>query len=103
MDWNRLSFPEQLGNIGSEISRARFWDEKGNLGSRDRSLERALDLVYATLDGNRAHLSRLREVARLGEVVAGVYAGTDQGASSLQMVEEYCFHFAILARCRNRK
>jgi len=103
MDWNRLSFPEQLGNIGAEISRARFWDEKGNLASRDRSLERTLDLVHATLDGNRAHLSRLREVSRLGEVVAGVYAGTDQDASSLKLLEEFCMHFAILARCHDRK
>ena len=98
MDWNKLSFAEQVGHIGSEISRARYWEVKGDMESRDKSLERTLGLVDLTLANNIGFSSRLKEVARLREMIADLLAGSRSYSQSLALAEGFCLNFAILAR-----
>ena len=68
--WHELSLAEQLGNIGSEISRAIKWSARNPDTSRG-ALYRALELIDLTLDDPRHRRSapRLREIARTREVV----------------------------------
>lgn len=95
--WQQFNLWEQLGNIGSEISRAWYWEEKGNETSRQNSLERALELINLTLTDSR-HLGRLKEVARLQEVVADIWAKTGIYHLTLKELKDYLTPFAWLAR-----
>ena len=63
--WWALSLAEQLGNIGSEISRAERWKSRNPDLARG-ALYRALELLDLTLADPRLRHSRprLREIAR---------------------------------------
>lgn len=95
--WQKLSLVEQLGNIGAEISRARHWEEKGDVESRAKAIERALDLLSLTIADKRWRL-RLKEPARLYEILCDVFAGKNTYNVRLQMLENYLSPFAFAAR-----
>ncbi len=97
--WQELSLREQLGNIGSEISRAARWMSKNPEVSRN-ALDRALDLFELTLDDPRVRRSpaRLREIARAREVVADYFAGPNQYGSSAASLQQYFDAYALAAR-----
>lgn len=93
--WAVLSFAEQMGNIGSEISRARSADGRGDIGRRNRSLDRAFELVALTL-ALQSRPSRQRELSILRTVLHQMrFNDTD---IPLQSIEQYCLPFALVAR-----
>lgn len=95
--WQKLSLAEQLGNIGSEISRARYWDELNDSVSRRKSLERALELVDYTLSDKR-HRRSLKEILYLREIIGDFIIKAHIYNISLAMVEKFCLGFAMMAR-----
>jgi hypothetical protein len=97
--WHELSLCEQLGNIGSEISRAARWMSKNPETSRN-ALDRALELFDLTLDDPRVRQSpaRLREIARAREVVADYFAGPNQYWSTAESLQKYFDAYAMAAR-----
>jgi hypothetical protein len=95
--WQKLSLPQQLGNIASEISRAHYWEEKKDLASRNQSLERVLELIDLTL-ANKRHIQRLREISRLREVVADLLNQSAIYKVSLLEIQNLLLPFALLAR-----
>jgi hypothetical protein len=99
--WWELSLAEQLGNIGSEISRAERWRTRNPEISRG-AFFRALELLDLTLDDPRLRESRprLREVARAREVVADYFAGPNQYGSDGASLQRYFDAFALMARQR---
>ena len=60
--WHQLSLKEQMGNIGSEVSRAARWQEKDEKLFRGAT-ERALELFDLTLVDPRWR-GRLWEINR---------------------------------------
>lgn len=94
--WREFSLMEQLGHIGSEISRANIWqykDEKFFNGS----VERALELFDLTLEDPRWR-SRLREINRAREVfIDAIFKGKEYG-STLADIDRYFLNFALAAR-----
>lgn len=89
---------EQLGNVGSEISRARHWQGK-NTRYFENSIFRALELLDLTLADPRwikAH--RLKEIARAREVVCDAYYGGKEYGSTLEDLDKYFYYFAYAAR-----
>lgn len=90
---------EQIGNIGSEITRARVWEEKGDSASRDRALERALVLINLAI-GSQSNSARLSELTRLRELVSSMIIGSSDYLLSLRQLEEYCLPFALAARAQ---
>ncbi|MEK7090497.1 MAG: hypothetical protein AAB930_02835 [Patescibacteria group bacterium] len=94
--WFKFSLMEQMGNIGSEVSRASKWqgkDEKIFWGA----VERALELFDMTLADRRWKTERL-EIAIAREVfVDAVYGGKEYG-SSLESLNKYFLPFAYAAR-----
>lgn len=95
-DWSKLSLFEQMGNVGSEISRALNWrgrDEKSFKNSGARALE-LLDLTIA----DPRWRTRLKELARARELVGGALFGGKEYETSLEDLNRYFFHFAIAAR-----
>lgn len=92
--WFTLSFAEQMGNIGSEISRAAAAKEDQKRWS---AITRAFELLDLTLQddrwrGRRKEITRVREV--LGDAVLG---GKDYG-TTLTDLDHYFFPFAFAAR-----
>jgi hypothetical protein len=97
--WWELSLAEQLGNIGSEISRASRWASR-NPELANGALERALELFDLTLDDPRHRQSppRLREIARAREVVADFFVGPNQYGSTAADLQKYFDAYALAAR-----
>lgn len=96
--WHTLSLAEQLGNIGSEVSRARL--SEGKDASRfDGAFFRALELVDLTLDDPRWRKARrLKEIARVREVICDAYAGGKEFGSRFADIQPYFDAFAMRAR-----
>ena len=90
--WLRLSLAQQLGHIGSELSRARHWETQQDQANRDRALVRALELLDLTLDDERFR-SRLKEPARLREVVGDWFSGRQEYDISPEALEAYFLNF----------
>jgi hypothetical protein len=101
--WWELSLAEQLGNIGSEISRAERWKTRNPEISRG-AFFRALELLDLTLADPRLRHSRprLREIARAREVVADYFFGPNQYGSTAASLQKYFDGFALLARLQRR-
>ena len=94
--WRRLSLCQQMGNIGSEISRALKWRGKDQKNFQT-AIERALELFDLTLEDPRWR-GRLREIARAKEVFLDAVSGGKEYKSSLEDLERYFFGFAYCAR-----
>ena len=97
--WWTLSLAEQLGNAGSEISRAVKWMSR-NPETSKTAFYRALELIDLTLDDPRLRASRprLREIARAREVVVDYFAGSNQYGSTAPSLQKYFDAFALAAR-----
>lgn len=94
--WQKLSLMEQLGNIGSEISRAINWrgkDEKLFCGAVDRALE----LFDLTLTDPRWR-GRRQEIARAREVFCDIIFGRQEYQTTLPDLLRYFDQFAYAAR-----
>jgi len=97
--WWTLSLAEQLGNVGSEVSRATRWTSR-NPELAQGALYRALELLDLTLADPRLRQSpaRLREIARAREVVADFFAGPNQYRSTAASLQKYFDAYALAAR-----
>lgn len=97
--WWELSLAEQLGNIGSEISRAIRWSGRSP-DLAQSALYRALELIDLTLDDprHRQSIARLREIARTREVVVDFLAGSNQYGSTESSLQKYFDAYALAAR-----
>jgi hypothetical protein len=95
--WNELSLLEQLGNVGSEVERARKWREKNNPDYCLRAADRALELLDLTLACPQ-HRFRLKEIARAREVLVDFFYGENQYRSSGEQLSRYFLPFAVAAR-----
>jgi hypothetical protein len=96
--WHQLSLAEQLGNVGSEVSRLRRWrprDERVAQGA----FERALELLDLTLADPRWR-DRLRELARARELLCDAALGGHEYGATLEDLDRYFLAFAVAARAR---
>jgi len=93
--WAEMSFAERMGNIGSEVSRARGADERGNMERRNASLDRALELVDLTMAPENN--SRRTELGRLRGALIRI-RGQAKAEISLSSIEQYLLPFGVLAR-----
>ena len=97
--WHELSVSEQLGNIGSEVSRAQRWRTR-NPALAQEAFYRALELIDCTLDDPRIRCSvaRLREMARTREVLVDFFAGENEYGSTADSLQKYFDAYAMAAR-----
>ena len=96
--WFTLSLMEQLGNVGSEISRARHWQGK-NHQYFENAIFRALELLDLTLaDPRWIKAKRLKEICRAREVVCDAYLGGHEYGSTFEDLDKYFYYFAYAAR-----
>lgn len=95
--WQNMTIYQQMGNIAGEISRARHWQDRHDMPSRDRSLERALELVDLTIEQNR-NSHRVRELVRFREAVGQWLIDAHDFDVLPEELENYCLPFAVAAR-----
>jgi hypothetical protein len=98
--WREMPFLEQMANIGSEVERALKWRAKHNTAYCEQASERALELMDLTLDSTKG-FARLKELARVREVIADYFFGANQFMSTEEPLRKYFSSFAYAAR-RNR-
>lgn len=93
--WFKLSLAEQLGNIGSEVSRAirARRDEK----RFDAAVSRALELFYLTISDPRWG-KRLKELTRARELFCAAVLGSNEYDTTLEDLDRYFYYFAYAAR-----
>ena len=100
--WAKLTFNEQMGNIGSEVGRAIIAYRNGNEIRKNRAIDRAIDLFSATVEttANTDYSYRLKEVLRArDEFLRLFFDGTfDHDAIK---IERYFMDFAFLARAES--
>ncbi len=96
--WWELSLYEQLGNVGSEVSRALRWRTRNPQISQG-AFERALELMDLTLDDPRHRRSVicLRELARAREVMVDFLSGSNEYQSTDVSLQRYFDAFAVAA------
>ncbi len=89
-----MSLAQQMGNIGSELGRARRCEAKNDRKNRDAALVRALALIDLTLSDRRWH-ARFKELARFREAVSHWFAESADYDISPEALEDYCTRFAL--------
>jgi hypothetical protein len=94
--WQEFSLVEQLGNVGSETSRALKWRGKDNTLYQG-ALQRAFELIDIVLADSRWR-GRLKEIMRLRELFADAVFGGKEYASQLEDIDRYLFQFTLAAR-----
>lgn len=94
--WHGLSLVDQLGNVGSEVSRALKWQDKDEK-LFNGAIYRALELLDLTIQDKRWR-KRLKELTRVREVLCDAFLGGQEYKSSLKDLDRYFFQFALAAR-----
>ena len=86
-----------MANIATELERALNWSSKNNKAYCLLAVERVLELIDLTLDSVKG-FPRLKELARLREVVADYFLGTNEFKSSEESLRKYFSSFTYAAR-----
>jgi hypothetical protein len=94
--WNILPTVEQLGNIGSEVSRAIIWRSK-NSEYMKRAVYRALELLDLSVGDNK-NVSSLKEILRVRECLADYFLGDNMYAFTDDWWQKYFLDYAGAAR-----
>jgi len=94
--WFNFSFFEQMANIGSEVERAISWKEKGDKEYTTKAVERALELLYLTIEDTK-NKKHLKELTRLREFIIDYFYFDNVYCSSTDFWQKYFspFYYAI--------
>jgi hypothetical protein len=93
--WFRMSFPEKLGNIGSEISRANKWKGRDQENAT-LAFYRSLELIDLTrMKESKLSHSELHEISRFREMWIDFFYGENIYNSSADFFQKYVDAFAI--------
>lgn len=96
--WQELTLCEQLGNVGSEVSRATSWTKKNNLMLAEKARERALELLDLTVADQKKVESQRKEILRVREALCDFWWGENEFKSTSEDFEKYFMTFAVMAR-----
>jgi hypothetical protein len=94
--WKKFTLNQKLGNIGSEVARARIWDEKNDIPIRNKSLERVLEMLNILLQENLS-LSAKKELTKTRELVECWQRDDKTFIYAPRLLEDYFTNFACLA------
>ncbi len=97
--WAKFTLEEQLGNIGSEVSRAiRAADDPEYYWG---AVSRALELFFLTIADPRWR-NRLKEIVRVKELFCAAALGSDEFKTTLKDLDTYFTYFALVARASRK-
>lgn len=100
--WFELTLYEQLGNIGSEISRALKAKSAGNRERMFKAVDRGLELFDLTIADPRLH-GRRKEICRAREVVCDFFYGDNVYRSDGPSLDRYFLVYAMAARLERER
>ena len=95
--WQKLTFFEQMANVGSEVERAIKWKNKGNAEYGRMAFERALELLDLTIDSAKSR-SHLKELTRVREMLTDYFAFENSYNSTDKSWQNYFYSFNFAAR-----
>lgn len=95
--WHSMSLMEQLGNAGSEVSRALRARASGQTNRERSALSRFLELIDLTLADPRLR-GRRREICRVREIVCDYFVGDNAYRSTPESLDRYFMPYAKVAR-----
>lgn len=95
--WTKLTFAEQMANIGSEVERTIKWKNKNNKKLSVNAFERALELLELTIADAR-NKYRLKELTRLWEFLVDYFVYENSFSSSDASWQKYFYYFNYEAR-----
>ncbi len=95
--WSKLTFIEQMANIGSEVGRTITWKNQDKPNYSERAFERALELLHLTIADikNKHHL---RGLTRLREALIDYFSFDNEFKSSDKLWQNYFYAFNFAAR-----
>ena len=96
--WWTLTLAEQLANAGAEVGRAIRAKAAGDDVRFVAALDRCLELLDLTKADKRWTGPRLREIARVREVVCDFLVGDNSYGSTPESLEGYFMAFAFASR-----
>ena len=94
--WFELSLIEQLANIGTDIERAIRWKQKGNAEYSRQAFDRALDLIYLTVEDPK-NIKRLKEILRTREALIDHFVYDNDYNTTEQQWQKYFYQFNYAA------
>lgn len=95
--WQELNLMEQLANVGSEVSRALNWRERGKKDYSLRAFFRALELIDLTI-ADPKNRTRLKEICRMREVLVDYFYGENEYHGTPESLRKYFLSFNYAAR-----
>ncbi|MFC1808146.1 hypothetical protein ACFL0T_07290 [Candidatus Omnitrophota bacterium] len=95
--WHEMPLCEQMANIGSEVSRALNWRNKGKSDYSQKAVNRALELLDLTIASVKKY-SKLKELSRAREALVDFFYGTNEFSSSEVLWRKYFDHFNYVVR-----
>jgi DNA modification methylase len=93
--WQKLTFFEQMANIGSEIFRTISWRKKNSEYSQ-KAFERGLELLDLTIEANHDQ-AKFKELTRLREILIDYFLFNNKYSSSDKFFENYFYSFNYAA------
>ncbi len=94
--WHTMTLMEQLGNVGSEVSRALRARAASKSEREVRAFDRALELLDLTIGDPRLQ-GRRKELCRAREVICDFFVGDNEYGSTADSLDRYFLHFAVAA------
>ena len=104
--WSALSLPAQMGNIGSEVSRALLAQKQHQPDRQEKAFYRALDLLDLSIklavdyDRTHPHSARTRELCLAREELCDYFAGDNDFQTNPQRLQAYYDQFDYLELAR---
>jgi len=97
--WARMSLAEQMGNIGSEVSRAAFFLKKDDREKCLNSAARGLELFDFSIKAAQQNKRRgaLKELTRSRDIFCEIFFEMEH-AEEIQSFQAYFDQFALAAR-----
>lgn len=95
--WTKMSFCEQMANVGSEVERAFNWKAKNNNDYSQKAVERALELLELTIN-NIQKQSYLKELTRVREVILDFFMGENVYNMDIASFKKFFYYFGVSAR-----
>ncbi|MEK7099284.1 MAG: hypothetical protein AAB916_02105 [Patescibacteria group bacterium] len=95
--WREYTFDEQMGNIGSEISRAHNQQDHDEQ-AYNLAVALALQLVDFTLDDPRWEDERRKEIIDARERIYDAFTGGKKYGTTWEELDEHFLTFAVAAR-----
>ena len=97
-DWLSQSITYQMGNIGSEVSRALKWTAKGNKSRANKAIDRALELFDFTIEANTKNHARLTEILKAREEFCDYFFNHNSYHTDPARMQKYYDGFATMFR-----